>query len=195
MATLRRLATMDEGEVRRQFVLDAPRVDVAVDGQRAVGEDAGALWGRLTAAFAARPRAALLAADLCTQTALVPFFASLREKLGEGVHLVDGGRQTVSIDTAAGALRLDKPFKVVDLGEDGNADARVLFVVMLKLHVNLLSAECRHEWLRTSVVERDWVVVEDDLGSEEDDLVEGVPATAADVAACADRRRHPIVHV
>jgi hypothetical protein len=180
--------TTGHEELKRQFNIDAPRVDIILDGIHSHANPDDLLHG-IENKFP--PKEAIRVIEMCTQAALAPFFSSLREILEDGVHLVDGGRQIIQIDShkLPHTLCLEKPFKVVDFGNDGNSDARVLFFVTLKLSCNLTTGEICHEWSRTTTVEQDWQLVEEEL-SEDDELGHGKIATdPLAVAASADRKR------
>jgi len=90
------------------------------------------------------------------------------------MHFVDGGRQTVKIESKSRMMKVEKPFKVVDFDEHLNA--RTLFLVTLFVEINLETGAVLHHFSRSSVVEKDWVYVED---TQED-------PTAFDEGACAE---------
>ena len=182
-------APEDENETLRQFLLDAPRMDVNINGRQ---------WNRMDAPsalaefiFSMFPRkSAVLAAQFCTQTALAPFFCSVKdefgkEKLTQETHFVDGGRQSVWLDSRQLLMEVEKPFKVVDF--DDHMNARVLFIVTLILYVNLQDGHVQHRFTRSSLVEKDWVYVED-LSLEDEDVLES-GGGAEDIAASAMRMR------
>jgi len=175
----------NEAETLKQFMLDAPRMDVAIDGRNwSRNEEPSKLLEHI---FSLLPkRSALLAANFCTQTALAPFFCSVKETLAADTHFVDGGRQAVRLDSDHFTLEAEKPFKVVDFDEHMNA--RVLFVVTLFLYINLETGHVQHRFSRSSLVEKgDWVYVDEvsnDGGGSEDG------GGAEDIAATAERIRN-----
>lgn len=151
-------AEEDEGSgILKQFLLDAPRMTIGVDGPRWTGS-ALELFSLVFSRFLSRPEA-LLAAQFCTQTALAPYFCAVQERLEAGVHFVDGGRQHIQFDSLASRLDVEKPFKVVDF--DAELNARVLFLVTLKIQVNLVTGVALH-WFYQSEFEQDWVVLEEE---------------------------------
>jgi hypothetical protein len=175
----------DEAATKRQFVLDAPRMDVIVDGRVWTEKDGpDALLQRF---FCTLPHcSAILAAEFCTQTALAPFFCSVRETLEPDTHFVDGGRQCVHLDSRGLLMKVEKPFKIVTF--DDHVNAKLLFVVTLMLEVNLQTGEIVHHFNRSSVVEKDWVYVED--LSLEDEIAFEHGAGPQDIAASAMRMRN-----
>jgi hypothetical protein len=147
-----------EMETLRQFELDAPRTAIFVDNQ---------LWTKspdaLFEVFCIRfPRLnALIAAEFCTQTALAPYFISVFQRLEHlEVHFIDGGQQTITLLDAA--LQVEKPFKVMELDSESNES--VLFFVILKVQVDLMSGETVHEFL---LRESDWVNMAEDNDAQE----------------------------
>ena len=175
----------DEGETVRQFLLDAPRMDIMIDGRRWMRADEPSVL--LEQLFSVFPRrSAILAAQFCTQTALAPFFCSVKETLGQETHFVDGGRQLVRLDSSKMEMEVEKPFKVVDF--DDHMNARVLFVVTLSLYVNLDDGHVYHRFSRTNLVEQDWVYVEDDTEEDNAEFEDG--GGAEDIAASALRMRN-----
>jgi len=174
----------DENETLKQFVLDAPRMDVTVDGDAWTGNTQPDQL--LSLLFRLLPRwSAVLAAEFCTQTALAPFFCSVRETLQPDTHFVDGGRQAIFIDTREKRMRVEKPFKVVDF--DDQMNARTLFVVTLILHIDLEKGMVEHHFSRSSVVEKDWVYVEELSVEDANAFANG--AVAEDIAASAMRMK------
>jgi hypothetical protein len=175
----------DESETIRQFLLDAPRMDVTIDGRTwTENQNPKKLLDYMFRVF---PRwSASLAAEFCTQTALAPYFCSVRETLQPDTHFVDGGRQTIRLDSKALTLKVEKPFKVVDFDESMNS--RVLFVVTLVVEVDLQSGKIEHHFNRSSVVEKDWVYVEELCQEDKEAFENG--AGAQDIAASALRMRH-----
>jgi hypothetical protein len=176
-----------EEEVRRQFVLDAPRMDLFLDKVQLTSTttDPEQWYDKLVSLVSPKP-AALTAAEMCCQTVLAPYFSTARENLvecGPDVHLVDGGRQKVVISVAQRRLVLEKPFEVVAFSESG--DAVVMFVVTLTLSVDLGNRTCEETWTRNLIVEKDWCFVE--ILSEDDELGLGVSAGATEVGLSAVR--------
>jgi len=177
----------DEVETLRQFLIDVPRMDVVVDGR--IWTDTEHPNELLDLLFKLLPHwSAVLAAEFCTQTALAPFFCAVKETLEPETHFVDGGRQTVKVNSKEKFMTVEKPFKVVDF--DDHLNARVLFVVTLILEINLETGVVAHRFCRTSLVEKDWVYVQD-LSQEDEDAFEN-GAGAEDIAASAMRMRNGI---
>ncbi|KAH9257996.1 hypothetical protein BASA81_003559 [Batrachochytrium salamandrivorans] len=155
----------EDSGILKQFLLDAPRMTIGVDGLRWTGS-ALELFSLVFSRFLSKT-GALLAAQFCTQTALAPYFCAVQERLEAGVHFVDGGRQHIQFDSLASRLDVEKPFKVVDF--DSELNARVLFLVTLKIQVNLITEVALH-WFYQSEFEQDWVVLEEEGEDGEVDI-------------------------
>jgi hypothetical protein len=174
----------DEADTMRQFLLDAPRMDVTVDGKPWQTREEPS--GLLEYLFSILPtNNAFLAAEFCTQTALAPFFCSVKDTLPPEVHFVDGGRQLVRIDSDRSIMEIEKPFRVVEFND--NHDAKMLFMVTLIIQVNLESGFVHHRFTRSALVEKDWVYVE--ALSVEDEQAFDQGGGAEEVAASAERMR------
>lgn len=181
----------EENETLRQFLLDAPRMNISVDHVRWRGT-ASELFTQVFCHLLPHRTCALVAAEFCTQTVLAPYFCAVQEKLEqleEGVHFVDGGRQQIFVDSLKSSLSIEKPFKVVDF--DGDLEARILFFVTLKITVDLLTGVALHRFFQNQ--DEDWVVLEENSTSavEEEEpmlLVGGPQDIAARVVKLRSKR-------
>jgi hypothetical protein len=104
-------------EVRRQFRLDCPRVNVSVDGHGEVA--ASQLWDTLFASTS--PVTAWRMADALTQGTLAEWYEAAVDTFARGAteHLVDHERQRIELDFERQVVRIEKEFRKLVLDSNG----------------------------------------------------------------------------
>mmetsp|Transcript_28251 Transcript_28251/g.45499 ORF Transcript_28251/g.45499 Transcript_28251/m.45499 type:complete len:275 (+) Transcript_28251:249-1073(+) len=166
-------------ETYRQFVLDVPRMDITIKGERWAGHPTLLfmdLWGR----FDNKTKATRVL-KLFSQCELAQWFIMGRDKWisSDNEHFLDGGRQSLELNIVRKdgffssheeflGLTLRKPFKIVDFEDD---EYNVRFIVELIVSYDFVRDSIMHSWTREiqPVTDEDkkvpdWVYIESASG-------------------------------
>jgi len=140
---------MDKEDIYSQFLLDAPRMNIWVDGSKLDDMDPVTLFFQV---FEKCRSWEIL--KRCTQGWLAFWYEKGIQELGlsRRQYLVDGGSQDVLITTSPLRLVTTKPFKIVEF--DKNSDPTYVPACLTLIY---LAGKTRHVWNKGP--ETEWAIL------------------------------------
>lgn len=131
-----------------QFSLDAPRITFYLESQHCPSQNINTIQSLIQKWCLKHNNNIESIIPWCTQT---PYAALYKQKYLElcqhNCHLIDNGRQTITMDNQNGTMHIVKPFRIDN--EEQNGDLKT--VKHISLHITVYNAHYVLDWIEHSV--------------------------------------------